>query len=358
MRGLVPIVKSALSVISRAAWPAAAAWARKGYFTRADLSGMDARTVALVACHWIGDTFWATQVVPALIERFPTAALYAVTKPLCADLWHGVLPPERILPVAEVVSDRRREAVRWNGLRRRASRLRALDFDLVIDLTGNRYSALFSFLLRPRRSLAFGGGELGWLYSRRVGIPPACHLSEQPFRLIEPLLAGLEKPFAYALPLRPPKPASAPEAVLGPLGLAGKGYHVLAPGAGWAAKRWPLERFAEVGRMLKGRGSAIAVTGSAAEAKLCEELANRLGGACLFVGKPVGQVVALLSAAEGVLANDSGVAHLAAAMNRRTAAVFTGATDPRLCRPLGQEGMVGVFARDASAERIAAHLLG
>ena len=384
MRGWASILKSALSLGLQAAWPAAVAWARRGYFRPPDWSAIRPRTVALVACHWIGDTFWATQVAPVLKERFAGAQIYAVTKPLCVDLWHGLLPPERVLPAGEVVSDRRREAASWSAIRRRARELRSVGFDLAIDLTGNRYSAWFSFLLRPRWSLGFDGGELGWLYTQRVGIPAGRHLSEQPFRLVEPLLAGQNCPFAYSLPLRPPTPTCQPRALLEALWLAGRRYCVVAPGAGWAAKQWPLERFAQVAGMLQARGLTVVVVGSAAERPLCEALARAIGGsACLFVGEPLGRLVALLSGADGVLTNDSGLAHLAAAMDssnatgdgnasegnpprlvegttagKKIAAVFTGTTDPRLCRPLGREGLVRVFQADSSAESIAAHLLG
>jgi ADP-heptose:LPS heptosyltransferase len=352
------VLKSAMSVVSCAAWPAARAWARGGYFRPQDLATLQPQTVALVACHWIGDTFWATQVGPALAERFPAAAVHVVTKPLCADLWHGLIPPQRVLEAPEVVSDRRRESASWIAIARRARRLRPLGFDLVIDLTGNRYSAWLCFLLRPRWCLGFGGGELGWLYSHRVCVPPRRHLSEQPFRVIEPLLSGRQRPFAYSLPLRPPTPTCAPEAVRSPLGLMGRRYHVLVPGAGWPAKQWPAERFAEVGRILQDRGAAIVVTGSAGEKSLCESLAGRLPGAVTFVGRPIGQVVALLATAEGVLANDSGLAHLAAALHRRTATIFTGVTDPCVCRPLGQGELAADFDAGISPERVAAHLLG
>ncbi len=351
-------LKSAISVVSRVAWPAARAWARGGYFRPPDLATIQPQIVALVACHWIGDTFWATQVAPSLAERFPAAAIHVVTKPLCADLWHGLIPPHRVWEAPEVVSDRRRESAGWIAIARLARRLRPLGFDLVIDLTGNRYSAWLCFLLRPRWCLGFDGGELGWLYSHRLCVPPRRHLSEQPFRVIEPLLSNCRRHFAYSLPLRPPTPTCTPDAVQGLLGLMGGRYYVLVPGAGWPSKQWPVERFAEVGRIIQDHGGAIVVTGSAGENSLCESLAGRLPDAVTFVGKPIGQVAALLAGAEGVLTNDSGLAHLAAAMNRRTSAIFTGVTDPDLCRPLGQEGSAAVFDAEISPRRVAEYLLG
>jgi ADP-heptose:LPS heptosyltransferase len=135
----------------------------------------------------------------------------------------------------------------------------------------------------------------------------------------------------------------------------GRRYYVLVPGAGWPAKQWPAERFAEVGRILQDRGAAIVVTGSAGEKSLCESLAGRLPSAVTFVGKPIGQVVALLTGAQGVLANDSGLAHLAAAYGRPTAAVFTGATDPLVYAPLGPAAKA--FGADATPEAVAEFLL-
>jgi len=357
--GIRPLLKTAAGHVTPLAAPLARRWAQPGYFAPPDLAGLAARRVALLACHWIGDTFWATQVVPALRRRFPAAELLAITRPACRDLWHGLLPPDRVFGAPEVVSDRRREPVRWGGLLARARRLARLRLDLVIDLTGNRYAAAFAFLLRPRHALGFGGDERGWLYSVRVADArrPGRHLSEQPFRVIEPLLAAGPRPFAYRLPLRPPTPTRSSAAVWAEPGPGARPGFVLAPGAGWPAKQWPAERFAAVGRCLSEAGGAVVVTGAAGEGALCERVAAGVPGAHVFVGRPLGHVVALLAGARGLAANDSGLAHLAAALGRRTAAVFTGATDPALCGPLGPAGCVAVFGADAPPAEVAGHLL-
>ena len=249
----------------------------------------------------------------------------------------------------------------------------------MIDLTGNRYSAWFTYLLRPGGSVGFDGGELGWLYSLRVAQAerPGRHLSERPFRVIEPLLAATDwppeatakegEPLAYRLPLRPPSPTCTVSDIRSHLNMTGQQYFVLAPGAGWPDKRWPAEKFIEAGAKLAElpcragmpdlpTGRPVVVVGAHAEEDLCRQVSAGIPGSHVCTGRPIGQVIALLSRALGVLSNDSGIAHLAAALGRPTAAVFTGATDPQLCRPLGDPEAVKVFQASAPVETIVAHL--
>jgi len=182
------------------------------------------------------------------------------------------------------------------------------------------------------------------------------HLSERPFRVIEPLLNGWAEPFAYRLPLRPPRAAAPPDQVLAPLGLSGKRYVVVAPGAGWPEKEWGAASFAAAGQCLAQAGLAVVVTGAPRQQALCREVAEAVPGAIVSLD-PIGSTVTLLEASQGVLANDSAIAHIGAALGRRTAAVFTGATDPRLYAPLGPAGAVRVFGVDAQPAAIAEFLL-
>ena len=297
-------------------------------------------------------------MVDALAERFPGRAIYAITRPACRDLWHGVLPPERVLTASAVTSDRRREPARWAPLVGEALGMAGRHFCLAVDLTGNRYSAALTFLVRPDCSLGFDGNELGCLYSCRVADVERAdeHLSRRPFRVIEPLLSP--RAFAHHVhrPIRPPAPTRDPADVVGQLRLAGRPYGVLAPGAGWPGKQWPAQRFVEVGRRLSGQGWGCVVTGSQSQQPLCRQVAHRIGRAPVFIGRPLGEVVALLSLAAGVAANDSGIAHLAAALGRRTAAVFTGATEPRKCGPLGRPELVRAFFTPVEPGEVAGFL--
>lgn len=349
------IAKSLLGLGLRVAKPLARRWARKEYFQPRDWAKLEAKRLAVVACHWMGDTLWASQTLGAIQRRFPHAEVYAITKPGSIDIWNGWLMPDRILAAPEVVSDSRREKVRWAALAGRAKGWRSRNFDLVIDLTGNRYSAFFCFWMKPPCALGFGGDELDWLYTHRVrdAEVPGHHMSERPFRVIRPLLGA--NPLGSPDVPRPPTPTCTLDQILREVGIKGPPFYLLVPGAGWKDKEWNPDNFIKAGKMLAEKGKII-VTGSPAQAALCQRVAHGITDAKICLA-PVGRVAALLQASNGVLSNDSGLAHLAAAYGRKVAVVFR-TTNPKLYTPLGPRGRVHVFKEYDRVEVVVAPLLG
>lgn len=110
----------------------------------------------------------------------------------------------------------------------------------------------------------------------------------------------------------------------------------LCPGAAYGpSKRWPVERFADAGRELTSGGGAVAVFGSHSERAAADRLSSAIPGAASVAGKTsVEQLAGCLSICSVVIANDSGAAHLAAAVGSSVVAIF-GSTDASWTRPLG-----------------------
>jgi heptosyltransferase-2 len=112
---------------------------------------------------------------------------------------------------------------------------------------------------------------------------------------------------------------------------------VFAPGAAYGrAKEWLPERFAELATLLANAGHATALVGSAADASVCGEIATRASNPAVIdlAGRTdLPTLAALMSLAGGVVANDSGAMHLAAAAGAHVVAVF-GPTDDRKTSPL------------------------
>jgi len=114
------------------------------------------------------------------------------------------------------------------------------------------------------------------------------------------------------------------------LGLRRHGYVVLHPGASSPSRRWPLASFAEVARRLHADGLRVVVTGSAGERDLVSGLAGRAGVPVTDVcGRTDLPGLALLLRDSAVLVgNDTGTAHLAAAVGARSVTIFQPG-DPR-----------------------------
>lgn len=93
-------------------------------------------------------------------------------------------------------------------------------------------------------------------------------------------------------------------------------YYIVAPGALWGHRRWPLERFAEIAaRIYDATGWLGVVCGSAEERNLGEELKD-LSGAWLenIAGETtLSELARVIKGSRFVVGNETGVIHLASA---------------------------------------------
>lgn len=100
-------------------------------------------------------------------------------------------------------------------------------------------------------------------------------------------------------------------------------------GARWPSRRWPLDRFAETGAALAGRGARIVLTGSTDERALVADLKDALRRrgvtATNLAGRTsVGALACLLQDARLLVCNDTGISHVAAAVGTRSVVVASG----------------------------------
>jgi heptosyltransferase-2 len=119
--------------------------------------------------------------------------------------------------------------------------------------------------------------------------------------------------------------------------LGGNGPVVaLAPGAAFGpSKRWPEEHFRSLARHLAQQGRTVVVMGGADEEALGEEIARSAGpsGRNLCGRTALTDALDILALAEVAVANDSGLAHMAGAVETPAVVLF-GPTTPRFAAPL------------------------
>jgi heptosyltransferase-1 len=215
--------------------------------------------------------------------------------------------------------------------------LRAAHYDVAVDLQGAVRSAVIARWARPVRLI--GEAEprepvARWWFSEKVRTS-GTHVIEQAAEVARAIARDALPLGLPCLPRDAAAEAWCAERVRAQVG--DRPFVLLSPGAGWGAKRWPLERYAAVARALAADGWAVVVNASPAEEANGEKLA-RAGGAVALV-PTLSQLIALSRRASLAIAGDTGPLHLAAALGKPTVGIF-GPTDPARNGPFHGEHIV------------------
>jgi ADP-heptose:LPS heptosyltransferase len=120
-------------------------------------------------------------------------------------------------------------------------------------------------------------------------------------------------------------------------GLKPHEYACIHPGASLPGRRWPPARFADVASALANDGLEIVLTGSAGELELTRAVARAMPFSPIdLAGRtPLGPLAALLSQAQLLVCNDTGVSHLADALGVPSVVISTG-NNPERWAPIDQ----------------------
>lgn len=116
---------------------------------------------------------------------------------------------------------------------------------------------------------------------------------------------------------------------------------VLCPGAEFGpSKRWPESYYAEVAKHYLAQQWQVWILGSQKDNESAEKIQALAKGCAVFTGQTsLAQAIDLMSLANKVLTNDSGLMHIAAALDRPLVAVF-GSTSPQFTPPLNLHAKV------------------
>jgi heptosyltransferase-1 len=211
--------------------------------------------------------------------------------------------------------------------------LRQAAYDICVDLQGAVRSAVIARWARPGRLIGEASPReplARWWFSERVATY-GTHVIEQAAEVARAVAGD-------ALPLGLPALPCDPEAQAWcATHLPDRPFVLLSPGAGWGAKRWPLERYAEVARALTAEGMAVVVNASPAEQPLAEQLARQSGATALV--PTLSQLIELSRRAALAIAGDTGPLHLASALGRPVVGIY-GPTDPARNGPYHGEHII------------------
>jgi ADP-heptose:LPS heptosyltransferase len=134
-------------------------------------------------------------------------------------------------------------------------------------------------------------------------------------------------------------------------------FLVLAPGATWESKRWPIGHWAALARELPGAwpGSIAVLTPPGADIPPLSASMTEDARVAVLPPLPLPTVLDVLATASGTVSVDGGVMHASVGLGTPTLALF-GPTDPGLWFPYEGAGPFRVLARRPACHPCDRHL--
>lgn len=305
---------------------------------------MDA--VLIVAPSWVGDMVMAQSLLKVLKAQNAERAIDVL-----APGWTRALL-ERMPEVREAIDmPLGHGELKLLTRRRLGIALRAGHYQQAIVLPNSLKSALVPLWARiPLRS-GYVGEMRQWLLN------DCRRLDKQRLTMTVQRFIALALPDGAALPDPLPTPLLLTDnenthAALQRLDLdpVAKPVLALCPGAEFgAAKKWPEAYYAALAQEWLSQGWQVWLFGSVNDEPVCESINAQAQGRCenLAGRTRLEDAIDLLAMANFVISNDSGLMHIAAALQRPMVAIY-GSSDPAFTPPLSETAQVERLGLDCS----------
>jgi heptosyltransferase II len=301
--------------------------------------------ILVVGPSWVGDMVMAQSLFMTLQQRHPGCRI-------------DVLAPAWSLPLLERMPEVSEGIAMPLGhgqfnLKARIAlgkSLKAAAYDQAILLPNSWKSALVPYFASiPRRTGYLGECRWGLLNDIR-------RLDKSVLTMTVQRFVALGLPKDADLPPEFPVPQLKTDLlargrVIAKFGLTDSGSILaLCPGAEYGpAKRWPAEHFAEVANAKLADGWHVWLMGSEKDQPVTDEINRLCHAQCRdFAGQTsLVEAIDLIDSATAVVSNDSGLMHLAAALNKPVIALY-GSSDPKFTPPLNQAAQIISLGLDCS----------
>lgn len=278
------------------------------------------RSVLIVRLRSIGDTVLTTPALYALKRFLPQARVDILLEDWVAPVLEGFACVDNIITLKRGSTTSRARVAR---------QLRSLRYDVAYNLHGGTTATLLTRASGAKRRVGYATYQYSRLYT---------HLAPSPSQLWKrDKTHSVEQQLALlgwtGVPVtdRPPTQltvvdhaAASIAARLHAAGLSEKApFAVIHPAAAFATKQWAAEKFARVAEYLAARELPVVVITAPAEAQLAAQLKESSAAPLIsFSDLSLPEVTALAARARLFVGNDSGIAHMAAAVGLPSVVIF------------------------------------
>lgn len=301
-------------------------------------------SILILAFGDLGDIILTIPAIRALRRRYPDRHIVLLAKQMPGGLVAGLRLVDELIPVEKHLFDRPTAVVRpaallalarllWS-LRRRHIATVVVFHHLVTTWGAFKY-ALLSLATGAHSRVGLDNGR-GWFLTAAVEDRGFGVRHEAEYLLDVAALLDAPGTLDLELPVRP-SDRQAARRKLADKGIQGR-FIAVHPGTGWygPGRQWPARSFAAAAaRIMEREPVRCVVVGTEQDREAAADLVAAMGvSAASLVGETtVLELAAILEVTELLLANDGGVAHVAAAVGTPVVAVF-GPSNDRAWRSL------------------------
>ena len=278
------------------------------------------QSVLLIRLRSIGDTVLSTPSLYALKRFLPHARIDILLEDWVAPVLEG-------FPYVDNVVTLKRKSTADRA--RVARKLRSSQYDVVYNLHGGTTATLLTRATGARRRVGLATYQYSRLYTDLAPSSSSLWKREQTHSVEQQLalLGWTGVPVSDRPPTQLAVVANAAASIANRLRAAGwdetTQLALIHPAAAFATKQWAAEKFAQVVDYLATRGFAVVAITTPAETQVVNELkASSSSPMITFGDLSLPEVTALASRASVFVGNDSGIAHIAAAVGLPSVVIF------------------------------------
>ncbi|NLR75322.1 lipopolysaccharide heptosyltransferase II [Leeia aquatica] len=303
--------------------------------------------ILIVAPAWVGDTVLAQPLMKRLHQRHGPELQLDVLAPA----WTRPLLSRMPEVHASFENPFVHGDIKFRSRMRLGRSLAVQGYDQAIVLPNSLKSALVPFFAGIRKRTGFKGEQRYGLLNDLRKLDPVT-LPTMAERFVWLAEEPGTPPLAESAMPRPQLSSSRAQqlATLSALGLQDETPALaLCPGAEFGpAKRWPAAHFADLARRARQAGWQVWLLGSSKDSEDAEAIVQQAPGALNLCGKTsLTQAIDLLALSSQVVSNDSGLMHIAAALDRPLVAIY-GSSSPDFTPPLSDKAKLAHLALECS----------
>lgn len=277
------------------------------------------KRILVVRLRSIGDTVLATPSLIALRRFLPEAQIDVLLEDWVAPVLQDFGAVDNIITFSRKSASSRLKAARL---------IRRNRYDVAFNLHGGTTATFFVRASGAKHRVGFADYQYDFLYTHRAPSPldfwqkDKTHSAEQQLALLG--FVGVpvqDQPKSHLVVTE--KRAEEMQRLLQTRKITDRRIALIHPAAAFASKQWAIDNFAEIIEYFASRSITPVVIASPPEKTLLDELAERTNVHFHAVTDlQLSEIAALALRAEIFVGNDSGIAHIAAAVDTPSVVIF------------------------------------